>query len=153
MVFELHVRLGLPLMQVADVLGLELATVQGLWEQGCAVRRVPEPRCEADFVGLREQVGTALWQTVEATFSGLWLGACGSAGGAEGPGDGGAATSPMLGIRLKALKQFVELYDLDGGGQSEVCRAEPYSTPEEVAELVRARLLELHGRGRDGSLL
>lgn len=145
LVFELHLRLGMPLALVAEVLGLELKVVQGLWVQGCEGRKVPEPRCEADFVSLREQVGTALWQTVEATFSGLWLGACGAAGGAEGPGDGGAVTSPMLGIRLKALKQIVELYDLDGGGQSEMCREVPYSTPEEIAVRVRERLLELHG--------
>lgn len=143
LVFELHLRLGLPLVQVADVLGLELPVVQGLWGEGCAVRRVPEPRCEADFTGLREQVGTALWQTVEATFSGLWLGAGGAV--ADRPGEAGPLSSPMLGIRLKALKQIVELYDLDGGGQAEACRAEPYSTPEEIAELVRVRLLELHG--------
>ena len=99
---------------------------------------------EGDVVGLREQIGVMLWETVEATF-------------AEGKGDAGnerpaPPRAPMLAVRLKALRQIGKLYGLGDGRKGKVKEPEPVAcaTPEEIAALVQ-EWREREGRRGEGS--
>jgi hypothetical protein len=47
-VFDLHVRQGLPLLAVAQVLGLGLEAVRELWLQSRAARAAQAPQSEPD---------------------------------------------------------------------------------------------------------
>lgn len=142
-VFELHVRQGLPLLEVARVLGLGAQAVQDLWRLGRAAHAARSPQCEADFAGLREQLCAALWQTVEETFPGLLHEA------AEDDEDeaGARASAPMLSVRLKALDQIAKLYDVGLVQHTAAFAPLPYATPDDIAASVRERVLEMHGRG------
>ncbi len=145
-VFELHVRQGLPLLTVARVLGLGLEQARELWLQSRAARAALAPQSESDFASIREHISAALWQTVEATFPDVMANAD-EDGDADPPA---AATPPMLSVRLKALDQIAKLYDLSletsaaaGGGPL------PYATPDDIADDVRLRVLEMHRRGSE----
>lgn len=169
-VMELHVRRGLPLPEVARSLGLELPQVRGLWRTARAGLAAGAPQAEEDFTVLREQIGAVLWQTVECTFppAVAGVGAAAAAGAAGSPmGTAGCElgqmvlpmtlparpaeppSAPMLTVRLRALDQLTKLYDV-GLSRPPAPGADdeegPYSTPAEIAEKVRARLLEIHGR-------
>lgn len=142
LVFELHVRLGLPLLEVARVLGLGAERVLELWARGRALRAARAPQCETDFSGLREHLCAVLWQTVEETFPSLLH---------EPDDDESAADSrasaPMLSVRLKALDQIAKLYDVGLVQHTAGFSPLPYSTPDDIADDVRQRVLEMHGRG------
>ena len=145
LVFELHVRQGLPLLVVAQALDLSLTAVRALWEVGRATRAAKAPKSEAEMAALREHLSAVLWQTVEATFPTVpLLGAAGEDLDEEEPGP---TSPPMLSVRLKALDQIAKLYDV-GGAQSAAAGGGPlpYATPEEIADEVRRRVLEMHGR-------
>ena len=177
LVAELHVRRGLPLGEVARVLGLE--EVGEVWRlRQC--REVPRvvlaegakaaclakgPESEGEVKALREQVSLVLWQTVEATFPGGMPEAEGEKGKENGEqgGEGAVyafasvlpmATPPMLSVRLKALRQIAELHELGrkgGAGAGAVPVQVPYATPEEIGAAVRERLLAMHGGVEGGS--
>jgi hypothetical protein len=133
LVHELHVRRGLPLPEVAQVLGMSLEEVRKHRPQRGAAAEVRAPESEADFTGLRERIGVALWETVMATYSE-------GNPGAENAEEGVPAPVPkaaMLPVRIRALKQIGKLY---GGGRKkrggdDVPRE--YATPEEIVEAVR----------------
>ena len=142
-VFDLHVRQGLPLLAVAQVLGLGVEAVRGLWRQSRAARTAQTPQSEPDFIALREHIAATLWQTVESTFPDvMWM-----AEADEEADPPGAPTPPMLSVRLKALDQIAKLYDITletpGSDQGPL----PYTTPEDIAVSVRERVLGLFGRG------
>lgn len=144
LVVELHLCRGLPLRKVAEVLGVKVAMVQKLWReaQGRVAGGESAPQADADFAALREQVGMALWETVEATFlSDLMPEAGGEADAKKRP--------PMLGVRINALRQIATLYDVKSKakGKADVCRAVVCATPGEIAGLVRKRLAERRGGG------
>lgn len=142
-VFDLHVRQGLPLLDVARVLELGLEAVRGLWLQSRAARAAQAPQSEPDFTALREHIGAALWQTVEATFPDVM-----SMADADEDADPPAAPSPpMLSVRLKALDQIAKLYDITLETPASEHGPLPYATPEDIAVSVRERVLGMYGRG------
>ncbi len=151
LVYELHVRRGLPLPEVAVMLRASLRKVRGYWRQyrvECAnvkkAARPPRilpplaPRSEGDLAALRERVGLALWETVAATF-GEGLG--------KSDGGDGAVTEPpsmaLVSVRLKALRQMGRLYGVSTkkrgkrGGRAAEVGPQVCATPEEIAGLVR----------------
>ena len=142
LVFELHARQGVPLLEVAHVLELGLEAVRGHWLQARAARAAQAPQTEADYALLREHLCEVLWQTVEATYPEVVLAA------EEAAADAPVASSPpMLSVRLKALDQIAKLYDLGVEQSTPASGPLPYATPEEIAASVRERLLEMHGQG------
>lgn len=133
LVSELHVGRGLPLPEVAQVLGVSLQEVRRHRRRRVAADAVRGPQTEAEVTGLREQVGVALWETVAATFAGMALD--GESEGAGAP----APRPPMMVVRMRALKQMAKLYGVGrkkrgGDGVVKDC-----ARPEEIAELVRRR--------------
>ena len=108
-VFELHVRQGLPLLEVARVLGVGLEAARELWLQSRAARAALAPQSALDFTSIREHISAALWQTVEATFPDVMSMADAEDEDADPPG---ASSPPMLSVRLKALDQIAKLYDI-----------------------------------------
>lgn len=150
LVFELHVRRRLALRKVAKVLRVGLGQVREHWwesREARAALAAPKPervlpvldrQSETDLVALREEVSVALWETVVATFAvpEVRLNAVEEKEG----GDGAVPVSPpMLSVRIKALRQMVELYDLECRGR-DTALISPYATPEEIAEMVRERM-------------
>jgi len=173
-VVELHVRQGRPLREVARALGVDGALMPELWRR--TQRRLAEraPQREEEFTALREQICAALWQTVECTFPKVPLPAAPHAGrelalhmGADGQMElplrfslppeplptPEPPSAPMLTVRLRALDQLAKLYDVGVGRSPSGAEAEegPYAMPEEIAEAVRLRMLEMHGRRGDGA--
>ena len=142
-VFELHVRQGLPLLDVARVLELGLEAVRGLWLQSRASRAAQTPQSEPDFIALREHIAATLWQTVESTFPDVMS----MADADEDADPPGAPTAPMLSVRLKALDQIAKLYDITLETPASDPGPLPYTTPEDIAVSVRERVLGLFGRG------
>lgn len=151
LVYELHVRRGLPLPEVALMLRASLREVRRYWRQHrveCAnVKKAAKPprilpplapQSEGDLAALRERVGLALWETVVETFG-------------EGPGKSeggdGAVTEPpsmaLVSVRLTALRQMGKLYGVSArsrgkrGGRAAEVGLEVCATPEEIAGLVR----------------
>ena len=146
LVYELHVRRGLPLPEVALMLRASLREVRRHWRQhraecaGVAQAAkpprilLPLPRSKEDVVALRERVGLALWETVVAAFG-------------EGPGKreggDGAVTEPpsmaLVSVRLKALRQMGRLYGVSTrrrvkrGGRAAEVGVKVCATPEEIA--------------------
>ncbi|MDI1313816.1 hypothetical protein [Prosthecobacter sp.] len=145
-VFELHVRQGLPLLAVAQVLGLGVEAVREVWGQSRAARAAQGPQSESDFATIREHISAALWQTVEATFPDVMA----NADDDEDADPPAAATPPMLSVRLKALDQIAKLYDLSLEQRSSDSGPLPYATPDDIADDVRLRVLEMHRRGECG---
>ena len=143
LVFELHVRQGLPLLVVAQALDLNLATVRALWELCQVARAARAPKSEAELTALREHLGAVLWQTVEATYPSVPLVVAEEEVDEEEPGQ---PTPPMLSVRLKALDQISKLYDVSLAKPAAGAGPLPYATPEEIAEDVRLRVLEMHRR-------
>lgn len=134
LVFELHVRRGLPLPEVAQVLGLSLKAVREYCPLKEAKPEARAPQGEADVTALRERVGTALWETVAATFAEGRL-------DAEGK-EAGVAAPPMLSVRIRALKQIAKLYGVGRENRARASRVRECvtpvcATPEEIVELVR----------------
>lgn len=175
-VVELHVRQGRPLREVARALGVDGTLMPELWRR--TQRRMAEraPQREVEFTALREQICAALWQTVECTFPKVPLPAAPHAGrelalqmGADGQMElplrfslppeplptPEPPSAPMLTVRLRALDQLAKLYDVGVGRSPSGAEAEegPYAMPEEIAEAVRLRMLEMHGRRGDGARL
>ena len=144
-VFDLHVRQGLPLLEVAWVLGLGMEAVRGLWLQSRAARAAQAPQSEMDFTSIREQIGVALWQTVVSTFPDA-ISMADAEKDAEADAPAGP-TPPMLSVRLKALDQIAKLYDVVLETPASDHGPLPYATPEEIAVSVRERVLGLYGRG------
>lgn len=153
LVFELHVRRGLALRKVAKVLRLGLGEVRGHWweirvaQAALAPKRervLPSlaPRSEGDLVALRERVSVALWETVVETFAVPEEPVAG-----EDENEGAAlVTTPMLSVRLRALRQMASLYAVDCKGGAAAAAVVPVgcATREEIAEMVRERM---RGRG------
>lgn len=142
-VFDLHVRQGLPLLAVAQVLGLGLEAVRELWLQSRAARAAQAPQSEPDFTALREHISCALWQTVEATFPDVMA----DADADEDADPPNAPSPPMLSVRLKALDQIAKLYDITLEQRPAAFAPLPYATPDDIADDVRMRVLEMHRRG------
>jgi len=142
-VFDLHVRQGLPLLAVAQVLGLGLEAVRELWLQSRAARAAQAPQSEPDFTALREHISCALWQTVEATFPDVMA----DADADEDADPPNAPSPPMLSVRLKALDQIAKLYDITLEQRPAAFAPLPYATPDDIADDVRLRVLEMHRRG------
>lgn len=142
-VFDLHVRQGLPLLDVARVLEVGLEAVRGLWLQSRAARAAQAPQSEPDFTALREHIAATLWQTVESTFPDV-MAAADEDEDADPPA---APTPPMLSVRLKALDQIAKLYDITLETPASDQGPLPYTTPEDIAVSVRERVLGLYGRG------
>lgn len=142
-VFELHVRQGLPLLDVARVLGVGLEAVRELWLQSRAARAALAPQSELDFTSIREHIGAALWQTVEATFPDVMS----MADADEDADPPGPSSPPMLSVRLKALDQIAKLYDITLEQRPAAFAPLPYATPDDIADDVRLRVLEMHRRG------
>ncbi|MCX6849201.1 MAG: hypothetical protein NTY98_09800 [Verrucomicrobia bacterium] len=142
-VFELHVRQGLPLLEVARVLGLGVEAVRELWLQCRAARAALAPQSELDFTSIREHISAALWQTVEATFPDVMS----MAEADEDADPPGASSPPMLSVRLKALDQIAKLYDITLEQRPAAFAPLPYATPDDIADDVRLRVLEMHRRG------
>ncbi len=146
LVFELRVRRGLKLREVAEVLGLGVAEVRELWRESCEARATPPaplradvsavaPRSKGDFAALREHVSVALWETVVETFAVPEVTAEDGDGVAQSK-----AFSRMVSVRIKALKRMGKLYGLGRkrrGGRSAEFVSSACATPEEIAELVR----------------
>lgn len=143
-VFELHVRQGLPLLEVTRVLGVGLEAVRELWLQSRAARAALAPQSELDFTSIREHIGAALWQTVEATFPDVMSMADADDEDADPPGP---SSPPMLSVRLKALDQIAKLYDITLEQRPAAFAPLPYATPDDIADDVRMRVLEMHRRG------
>lgn len=141
-VFELHVRQGLPLLEVARVLGMGLETVRELWLQSRAARAALAPQSELDFTSIREHISAALWQTVEATFPDVMS----MADADEDADPPGPSSPPMLSVRLKALDQIAKLYDITLEQRPAAFAPLPYATPDDIADDVRLRVLEMHRR-------
>ena len=150
LVYELHVRRGLPLPEVAVMLRASLREVRRYWRQhraecaGVAQAAkpprilLPLPRSKEDVVALRERVGLALWETVVEAF--------GEGPGTSESGDGAAPEPPsmaLVSVRLKALRQMSRLYGVSAkrrgksGGRAAEVGQEVCATPEEIAGLVR----------------
>lgn len=142
-VFELHVRQGLPLLEVARVLGVGVEAVRELWLQSRAARAALAPQSELDFTSMREHIGAALWQTVEATFPDVMS----MADADEDADPPGPSSPPMLSVRLKALDQIAKLYDITLEQRPAAFAPLPYATPDDIADDVRLRVLEMHRRG------
>lgn len=96
LVAELHVRRGLALREVARVLGVSVEVVREHCPGKGAAGAMRAPKTEADFAGLREHIGVALWETVVASFA--------------VPVESEARRPPMMAVRIKALKQIAKLY-------------------------------------------
>ncbi|WP_397383456.1 hypothetical protein [Prosthecobacter sp.] len=141
-VFELHVRQGLPLLAVARVLGLGVEQARELWLQSRAARAALAPQSELDFTALREHISAALWQTVEATFPDVMS----MADADEDADPPNASSPPMLSVRLKALDQIAKLYDITLEQRPAAFAPLPYATPDDIADDVRLRVLEMHRR-------
>jgi len=131
LVHELHVRRGLPLPEVAQVLGLSLEEVRKHRPQRGAASAVRAPESEAEFTGIRERIGVALWETVAATFPEGTLDAENEEAGAPAP------KPPMLSIRIRALKQIEKLYGAGRKKRGDDCVPPTCATPEEIVEAVR----------------
>lgn len=142
-VFDLHVRQGLPLLAVAQVLGLGLEAVRELWLQSRTARAALAPQSESDYTALREHISCALWQTVEATFPDVMA----DADADEDADPPSASSPPMLSVRLKALDQIAKLYDITLEQRPAAFAPLPYATPDDIADDVRLRVLEMHRRG------
>ncbi|WP_395732198.1 hypothetical protein [Prosthecobacter sp.] len=153
LVYELHVRRGLPLPEVAVMLRVSLREVRRYWRQhraecaGVAQAAKPPrilpplPRSKEDVVALRERVGLALWETVVASF--------GEGPGKSEGGDGAVPEPPsmaLVSVRLKALRQMGRLYGVSDrrrgkrGGRAAEVGPQVCAAPEEIAGLVRERL-------------
>ncbi len=161
LVYDLHVRRGMKLPKVARVLGVGVKVVREFWRQHLAPRAAPSPppksreellagapRSEGDYTALRERVCLELWETVVATFSVPEM-----AMEAEGEGDEAGvpvAKSPMLAVRMRALKQMGKLYGLDGKRPDTEAEEAPggCAKPEEIVEMVR-EWRRSRGRGVD----
>ena len=128
LVHELHVRRGMPLLEVAQVLGLSLEEVRKHRPQRRAAAVLRAPESEADFAGLRERIGVALWETVAATFP---EGTLGEEAGAPAP------KPAMLSVRIRALKQIGKLYGAGRKKRGDDGVPPSYATPEEIVEAVR----------------
>ncbi|WP_395750517.1 hypothetical protein [Prosthecobacter sp.] len=147
LVVELHLCRGLPLPEVAEVLELKLNVVRWLWLQarGGPVRGMSAPKSKEDFALLREQVGSMLWQTVADTCLDPEPAASGGAMAAK-------RAAPMMGVRLRALRQIADLYGVNPKAKKKTKEVEPNyrqvepATPEEISELVR-KWLEERGKG------
>ncbi len=113
------------------MLGLSLEEVLKHRPQRGAAPEVRAPVSEADFTGLRERIGVALWETVAATYPEMTPNAENEGVGAPAP------KPPMLSVRIRALKQIGKLY---GGGWKKQggdgVRTE-CATPKEIVEAVR----------------
>jgi DNA-binding CsgD family transcriptional regulator len=140
-VFELHVRQGRSLQQVAVVLGLSYATVWGHWQHVLEDMVVHAPQDVKTLTATREQIAARLWATVEDTYLRAELSEEGELLEVELP-----ATPPLLSVRLKALDQIAKLYGLGLERCEGAEGVPPYAMPEEIAATVRARVLALHGR-------
>jgi len=94
--------------------------------------------CNPDELAImRERLAAALWAMVAETHSDTWGESCQVAI---------QATAPMLSIRLKALDQLARLYGVNLPAQPHGEKAQPYTTPQEIAATVNQRILALHGR-------
>ncbi len=133
LVFELHVLRGLSLPEVAQVLDLGVETVRAHWPQRGTAGAWRAPQTEADVAGLREHIGVVLWETVAATF------AEGMADAKNGEAGAPAEPKPaMLSIRIRALKEIAQLYDVGPKKKrDDDCVPSVCATPEEIAESVR----------------
>jgi hypothetical protein len=142
LVFELHVRRGLGLREVAGVLEVSVEAVREHCpprKEGAALRA---PQSEADFAGLRELVGVALWQTVAETFAPEVMVDADAENEKAGPH--APPRLPLVSTRIKALKQIAKLYDLRWKSRTRDSGLVPVpcATREEIAEVVRERSLK-----------
>ncbi|WP_395739047.1 hypothetical protein [Prosthecobacter sp.] len=151
LVVEMHLCRELPLPKVAEVLGLKLKEVQGLWLQARmgTMRGMTVPNSKEDLVVLREQMGALLWHTVAESCFEEEAEACGAMT-TTAKAAAAKRRVPALGVRLKALKQIAELYGVNPKAKTKVVepkyqQVEP-ATPEEISMLVR-EWLEERGKG------
>ena len=181
-IWELHVRQGRPLLEIAESLDLDLPTVSHDWRTLREQTAERAPRNDADWLTLRERISETLWRTVEMTFdtgtpreketssataSSKAKAKTKSTAASiedEDEDDNAAAaphaaaaestapfpppppSAPILSVRLKALDQLAKLYGLTLDPADTTTAPKPYATPEDIAEAVRLRVLELHGR-------
>lgn len=146
MVFELHVRQGRPLVEVAELLEMPLAEARVEWGLLRAEMAERAPRAEAEFTMLREQLAAGLWTVVEQ-----------SQPRERSLDDAGreveTAVAPcprLLALRLRALDQISKLYGVNLERPEEDHSPLPYAAPAEIAQEVRRKVLALHGRGEEG---
>lgn len=143
LVRRLYLQRGLSLLHISRVLELSLEEVERHWKEGRAMQLEQAPKTAGDFTALREQISLALWQTVELTYAeGTFVQEPKVAGVTDGDEkkeeEAVVPKAPMLGVRLRALKQLCELYGLGADGLAQKGETSAgYSTPEEIAGRVR----------------
>ncbi len=155
----------MPLHQVARTLGVHLKRVSYHW---CGLQKqiaANAPRSPDDFAVLRERIAAMLWDTIALTIPPTQSSSSSNSitsRNSETPAHSPATTeivpiapsgliqhqasSPpaQLAIRLKALEQLARLYDLGLDSRAPGCIPHAYLTPDEVGELARDRILDLH---------
>ena len=147
-IFELHVRQGKRLIDVAHSLGLAASTVSEHWK---AIREDIAANASATpemLASMRQVIAARLEATIEETYpqeedeeEGDDIDA---ETGEKISKEGKKANPALLAIRLKALDQLATLYGVKLEQQPTTSDSQPYTTPAEIAESVKARILELH---------
>lgn len=143
-VVDLHVRKGKSLTEVAEALGITPQAVGQHWKDARQEIAAHAPTTEEDFIALREEMCARLRHTIEQTH--IWM-------PVEDPKTGQEVmmeippTPQTLAIRLKAIEQLSKLYGVNLEREAAATGPSPYAAPEQIAEDVKAKLLELHGVG------
>jgi transcriptional regulator with XRE-family HTH domain len=141
-VFELLVRKGKTQTDVAEILGVSVQAVANHWKAIKDELAAQAPTTEGDFISLREELAARIRHTIDQTH--VWM---------PVPAEGGEEVmmefppdARMLAIRLKCLEQLAKLYGVNLERDTAPEGPPPYAAPPEIAEQVRAKVLELHGR-------
>lgn len=130
-VWELHVKQGLTLTKVAEIMDLSIPRVCAMYREWREFLIANCPKTSNDFLAMREELNAQLDSVIND--------ACAD-----------RKDSRMMAIRLKAIEQKARLYGLNleqkADGDSD---GVPYATPDEIAEAVQKRAMEMHGRAMD----
>jgi len=143
-IFELHVRQGKSITDIALMLGIGVPAVCNHWAIIKAELAEKAPSSDVDFISLREELAARLRATIDETHSFMPV---------KDVETGeeimmGVPTEPkMLAIRLKAIEQLSKLYGVNMEREEAASGPPPYEAPEAIGEMVKARLLEIHGQG------
>jgi len=140
-IWELHVRQGKPLLEIASILKISLEGVCNHWRHIRESIAENAPKTEADYIAVREELHAVLRQTIEETYQKAKIIENGKEIELSMP------TCPkMLAIRLKAVDQIARLYGVNQEVQAVGTGTLPYATPAEIMDAVRQRVLALHGK-------
>jgi DNA-binding CsgD family transcriptional regulator len=142
-VFELHARQGRTLAEVAEIMGLTLSCIYQHWQAIKDDIVANAPTTPEQFTALREEIAARLFATIENTYARAEFvdETTGKATVIEMP-----PCPKLLAVRLKALDQLSKLYGVNLEQQAQDGAQPPYAAPDEIADEVRQKILDLHNR-------